>query len=118
MPAAYSFDLRERVIRNIEDGVDRATIAKLFSIGTATIQRWWSRYKKTSNFSPKKDYQKGHSHKIVNLDKFQEFTEKNRSLTCEEMALRLENISPRTVNRYLNKIEFTRKKKNFYTVKE
>ena len=80
MPAAYSLDLRERVIQNVSNGVDRREIARIFSISTATIQRWWSQYKNTSDVSPKLGYQKGHSHKIEDLNEFRAFVEENASL--------------------------------------
>ena len=82
----------------------------MLHIGTATIQRWWSLHKQSGSVNPKQGYQKGHSHKITDINEFRSFVENNRSLTSTEMALKIGNISASAVCRYLKKINFTRKK--------
>ena len=36
----YSVDLRERLLRAIDAGLSQAEAARLFGVGTATIERW------------------------------------------------------------------------------
>lgn len=113
MPSAYSYDLRRRVIQSIESGMSRLEVAKIFLIGTATIQRWWSRYKKSSNFSSKVGYQKGHSHKISDTKAFKKFIAENPSMTCEEAAEALGDMSGETVRATLKRLGYSRKKRIF-----
>ena len=115
MPAPYSLDLRQKVIACLENGQKRKDVASMLHIGTATIQRWWSLHKQSGNVKPKQGYQKGHSHKITDINEFRSFVEKNRSLTSTEMALKIGDISASAVCRYLKKINFTRKKTQTYT---
>lgn len=111
MPAPYSDDLRSRVIEKLTAGWPLQKAADNFSLGVATVGRWWRRYKKEGHYKPIVKYQKGHSHKIGDLDSFKKFMIKNPSLTCNEIALKLGNMSKSTAHAYLKKINFTRKKK-------
>jgi len=111
MPAPYSNDLRSRVIIKVEDGLTLQEAADTFNLGIATIGRWWRKYKSEGSYEAKSGYQKGHSHKVTDLNSFRDFVKKNPSLTCNEIALRLGNMCQTTAYSYLKKINFTRKKK-------
>lgn len=110
MPAPYSNDLRFRVIAKLSDGWPLQKTADNFNLGVATVGRWWRRYKKDGSYKPIIGYQRGHSHKVRDLNSFKEFMTKNPSLTCHEIALKLGNMSQSTAHSYLKKINFTRKK--------
>ncbi len=45
---AYSNDLRERAIAAVEAGESsQAEIAETFGINLSTLEKWWSRWRKT-----------------------------------------------------------------------
>ncbi len=111
MPTPYSDDLRYRVIDKLSRGWTQKKAAENFNLGLVTVERWWRRYKKEGHYKPISGYQNGHSHKIKDLDSFKELIINNHSLTCNEIALRLGNISKSTAHNYLKKINFSRKKK-------
>ena len=43
MPAAYSYDLRERVVAAVGEGVSRRHAARQFKVGISTVIRWVAR---------------------------------------------------------------------------
>ena len=47
MPAAYSLDLRERVVTAVEEGLARQSVARLFKVGISTVNRWAKRLAQT-----------------------------------------------------------------------
>ncbi len=109
----YSMDLRERVIEAANKGIwQLKEIAKLFNINVKTIYKWRKKLETTGTVAPKTGFQKGHSHKIINLDEFKNFIQENPDLTLKEMAQKLGNVSPTAIGRALKKINFTRKKNN------
>jgi transposase len=53
MPAPYSTDLRERLIRCYAQGeLSQEAVAKRFSVSVRTFKRWWKRYKTTRAMAP------------------------------------------------------------------
>jgi putative transposase len=54
MAKPYSQDLRERVVKAVEAGQTRETIAKMFKIGTATVERYTARWRRTKSVAPDK----------------------------------------------------------------
>ena len=115
MGKPYSLDLRVRVLKAIENGERVGKVAKKFSIDTKTVYLWGKQKSSRGTIDPITKYQKGHSHKIKDLDKFKRFAEENNSLTSKEMAIKWGNISQRTICRMLKKIDFTRKKRPLVT---
>lgn len=54
MAAPYSLDLRERVIRAVDEGSRTvAEIAQQFSVAERTIYKWLARRKEAQTFAPK-----------------------------------------------------------------
>ena len=49
----YSLDLRERVIKFLEDGNNQKSASKLFKLNPSTISRWYLRYKKEGYYKPR-----------------------------------------------------------------
>jgi transposase len=110
---AYSTDLRKRVMSAVNENILKLKdIAERFKVNVKTIYDWRKQFKKTGNISPKTGYQKGHSHKITDLDAFKKFVEENSDLTSKEMAEKLGNVSPQTVLNRMKDINFTFKKNN------
>jgi transposase len=54
MPAAYSYDLREKAVEALDEGESRATVAKRFKIGKTTLYEWQKRREETGDFQSKK----------------------------------------------------------------
>ena len=113
---ALSLDLRKRVISAIEKGERITSVARRFKVARKTVYNWLYKQKETNSFEAKTNYQKGHSHKITDLDKFREFVEKNKHETALIMIKKWKEkykvtISPSAFSRYLKKINYTRKKK-------
>jgi transposase len=115
---AFSIDLRKRVIAAVDDGMRITDAAKLFTVKRRAIYRWLNLRKETGGIEAKSGYQKGHSHKITDWEKFKEFARINRHLTSSKMALEWEKvtnvkISDSVIQRALKKIGYT-SKKNFW----
>src|SRR5689334_15664463 len=105
---AYSLDLRKKVIAKVNEGILKIKeIAAFFGINVRTIYDWRKQWETTGNLAPKTGFQRGHSHKITDLDAFKAFAEANADLTLKEMAEKLGNVSPKTVDRKLKKIGFS-----------
>jgi transposase len=52
MPKPYSLDLRERVVRAIEDGLTRAAVAERYEIGISTVGRYLRRKAEKGGLEP------------------------------------------------------------------
>ena len=117
MPAAYSYDLRKKVIESIDERETIGSIAKRFKIGRATLYKWQKIRKETGDFKAKKLGNKGYNHKITDWNAFTEFAKKHGGKTLSEMAELWGNISYQTIHRGLKKIGFTRKKRLMDTKK-
>jgi transposase len=114
MAAAYSLDLRSRVLNEYDKGVlQKKEIAELFQIGQKTIYNWVKRRSVTGEIKPKSGYQKGHSHKITDQEKFKEFIAKNPDTNLKELGEKWGEISPTTIGRMLHKLNYTFKKNSF-----
>lgn len=49
----YSVDLRERLLGAIDAGLSQAEAARLFGVGTATIERWRRRRRESGTVAPR-----------------------------------------------------------------
>jgi len=116
MSMPLSVDLRERVIAAVDNNEPIAQVARKFKVSRGAIYNWLDLREKTNSLAPKDGYQKGHSHKIKDLEKFKEFAKKNKTKTLEEMSLEWQkenndSISISAIGRSLKKIDYTSKKK-------
>jgi transposase len=50
---AYSQDLRQRVVRAVDEGRTRAEIVQLFGVSLATIKRYLKQRRETGHLTPK-----------------------------------------------------------------
>ncbi|NSM56752.1 hypothetical protein HET73_04955 [Wolbachia endosymbiont of Atemnus politus] len=69
MPGPYSEDLRERVLKAVDEKeMTMEEISKMFKMDRKTIYWWRKIREETGSIKPALGYQKGHSHKIKNLE--------------------------------------------------
>lgn len=108
---AYSEDLRARVLAAIDNGEKQYHVAEQFSITDKTIYLWVKQRKDRGHIKPITHYQRGHSHKITNLEQFKVFVIQNSSMSTKELALSWGNIGVTTIKKALRLIGFTRKKR-------
>lgn len=54
MAKPYSTDLRERVVKAVEGGQSQGSVAAMFKIGIATVQRYMARWRRTESLLPDK----------------------------------------------------------------
>ena len=116
---SYSIDLRKKVMDKVQaQNTPLNEIAEIFNIDAKTIYRWRKKLEKTGSFQATTNYQKGHSHKIIDLKKIEEFVQSNPNLNLKELAQKWGNVGPSTINRALHKINFSFKKNNLRTKKK
>jgi transposase len=112
----YQEKLRKAVIKYKQNHTIEET-AKFFEIGTDTVSRWDSQYKKEGTLSPRK---KGGATYYIVSEEGKKFlaseVEKRNDITLEEIRQKYfirfnEDISVPTVHYHLAKLNITRKKK-------
>lgn len=120
MAKAYSYDLRQKVIRAIElDGMKKSEAAQIFQISRNTIDLWLKRQAKTGDYQPKSTRPHHTSDKITDWEKFARFVKEHGDKTQAQMAaLWQDQISARTISRALRKLGLTRKKRPMVTANE
>lgn len=112
MPVPYSYDRRKRVIKHYELHSGATLTSQVFHISRSIIYDWKKLKDETGDVKPKANYQRGHGHKIENIDKFRELVKANSGLTLEKMAEKSGiNMSIMTCSRALKKLNSTRKKR-------
>lgn len=111
MVKSYSHDLKVKIISLIESGGKVRALSEKVKIGKSTLYRWLKEKRETGKIVSKKEWRKGHSHKITDLDSFKKFVDKNKGITSIEMAEKWGNISPSCVRSYLHKLKYSRKKR-------
>ena len=86
--------------------------SQTFNIGRSIIYDWKRRKDKTGDIKAKEGYQKGHSHKIIDLKKFKKVVEENSGLTLKSLVKKSGiDMSLMTCSRAMKKITITRKKR-------
>jgi transposase len=114
LAAPYSYDLRQKVMQAIDNGMKKSEAARVFSLSRNTIDLWLKRRETTGEFEAKAGYQRGSRHKITDWDSFREFAKENGELTQADMAQAWTGeISRHAIGRGLKTINFTRKKKTY-----
>jgi transposase len=118
----YSIDLRQRVVDAVNSNMEIDQAVEVFKVARRTIYDWIKLFKETGNLEPKTGYQKGHSHKIKDLEAFKIFVEENRGCSAQQMAEKWTELTGTitfhdTITRGLKKIDFTFKKKLLHTKK-
>ncbi|WP_339042166.1 IS630 family transposase [Candidatus Lariskella endosymbiont of Hedychridium roseum] len=114
MARAYPIELRVRVIEALENGARITKVSKLFRVSRDTIYKWKILQDKHGSLKATSGYQKGHSHKIKNLEDFKEFFELNIAMTSKELAKKWCNISPTTILQAIKKLGYSYKKTHLH----
>lgn len=114
MPKPYSTDLREKLFSQLDLGMSITKVSKIFKINRQTIYNWVSIKEETGKLEAKSGYQKGHSHKIKDLELLEKFVLENPDRTLKELScLWPEKISGWTLGRWINRLGYTYKKNLF-----
>jgi transposase len=110
MSRPYSNDLRERVIKNYEEGMPKEKLVEIFKIGISTLNRWIRNYLKTGSIEPRK--RSRYRKRKVEDEDLKKYIEAHPSATLEQMA---QHFKVRAVSIWhrLKKLGITRKKKTF-----
>jgi transposase len=112
MAAPYSDDLRQKVIAAIDRGERKSHVCRLFKLSRNTLDTWLKRRRQTGSLSAKRDYQRGPTPKIADLEAFRHFAQQNGHLTQQAMAAQWRvPVSAVTLGKALKRIRFTRKKR-------
>ncbi len=88
MPAAYSNDLRQKVMIAIDRGEKKSHVSRMFNISRDTIDRWLKRRDTTGSVEAAMGYQRGHSHRIQDWEEFRAFAKKYRKCLSSYASLR------------------------------
>jgi len=118
MAMAYSEDLRGKAMEALARGERPSRVARFLGISRNTLNLWRQRQAQTGSCAAKRGYQQGHGAKITDWEAFRCFAEAHGGQTLAEMAaLRgvgrtaLRGVGRTTIQRGLNKLGFTRKKR-------
>jgi transposase len=115
MSSPYPYELRIRALKLIEEGMSISKIKELLSISRQTLYSWKKMREERGDIKAKGGYQKGHSHKIRNMDEFKEFIDNNKDKSLKELAIASSGkYSAATIWRGIKKLGYTYKK-NLYT---
>jgi len=107
MPAPYSVDLREKVLKFLEQNNDRKAASKLFNIGKATVNRWVSQYKKKGHVIPLK---RKFAFRRIDPDELKKFIDENPDLFLFEIASHF-SVSLQAIFYACKRFKIIRKKK-------
>jgi len=107
MSAAYSVDLREKVLKYLEQNNDKIAASKLFNIGRATVYRWVSQYKKEGHVKSRK---RPYAFRNIDPEKLRKFIDVNPDLILFEIAQHF-SVTPQAIFYACKRSKITRKKK-------
>ena len=111
MAAAYSYDLRIKVIKFLEDGGIIREASKLFNISRNTVIAWKKIKKASGDVKAKTGYQVGHRLIIKDTARFKQLVEEHKDKSSIELAkLWHEPVSCKSVLRLLKKLGYSYKK--------
>ena len=111
MPSPYSYDLRIRVIKFIEEKNSIKAASVMFKIHRKTIMEWKKLKKETGDVRSKEGYQVGHRKIITEIDRFKELVEKNNDKSSQELSeMWHQKISASAIKQTLRKLGYSYKK--------
>jgi putative transposase len=111
MAAAYSVDLRTKVLDFIDRGGKKIEACRLYRIGKDTVFRWLRLRTKTGKLNPKEKTGKPWK---LDYEKLQKIIEEKPDSTLKEFAA-VCNVSPAGIRKALIKLKITRKKRLYLT---
>lgn len=110
MAIGYSFDLKIRALNLIDNGKKVTKVAEMLNISRSALTVWLRIHRKGEDIKPKKNWQRGYGHKIVDLEIFKKFVDENNGLTLKEMAEKWGGVRKMSIQRALKKIGYSKKK--------
>ncbi len=112
MPSPHSYDLRKRAMKHFERYGDATLTSETFGISRSILYDWRKRKAATGDIQAKSGYQKGHTHKVVDIEAFQRQVERHSGLTLAGLIKKSGiDMSLMTCSRALHKLGITRKKR-------
>ena len=104
---AYSEDLRQKVIKHIEEGNSLRETAKLYKINKSTIVKWLKRYREEGHVEERK---RPGSAPSIDIEEFKRYVEANKNKSAEKIV---EAFGLNTAGAWywLNKLGYRYKKK-------
>jgi transposase len=113
---AYSQDLRQRVLRAIDQGKSQAEVAEVFTISTATIKRYLKARRESGHVLPKpipgRPSIKGAALQAGLLEQLEANPDATREQHCQMWEARTgTKVSPASISRARMALGWTRKKK-------
>ncbi len=113
---AYSQDLRQRVLRAIDQGKSQAEVAETFAISTATIKRYLKTRRESGHVLPKpipgRPSVKGAALQVDLLEQLQANPDATREQHCQMWeASHGITVSPASISRARMALGWTRKKR-------
>lgn len=120
---AYSQDLRERILRAVDQGKTRDEIVVLFQVSHATIKRYVKQRREQGHVLPKPISGRPPKKRAPLETSLQAQLEKQPDATLQEHCDAWEaqvgiKVSISTMSRAIDRLKWTRKKKSFRQVNE
>jgi len=116
MPAPYSLDLRERVMKDCDNGMSREDAARKYSVAIATVYSWRAQRRETGSVAPKK-HRGGPKRKLAPYEKeVRQLVADHPDATLKELHAQLPNqdeVTVVTLHNFLKHLKITWKKKRF-----
>jgi transposase len=115
---AYSSDLRERVLRAVDEGKPRAQIIELFHVSRATIKRYLKQRRETGNVQPRAIPGRTPKKGAALQAHLHELLQERSDARLEDYCQMWENrsgvkVSTSTMSRALRQEDYTRKKRHW-----
>lgn len=119
MPAAYSYDFRQKAIDAVKRGEKKIEICRVFGISRNTLDLWLKRQQQTGDFQAKSTRPPSPHRKIKDWAPFREFVEQHGDKTQKEMARLWGNgVTQQNISDALQALGITRKKNPMDTANE
>ncbi len=115
MPAAYSEDLRERVVRSVEGGASRRSTAQKFEVSVSFVIKLMQRWRGSGTLAAKPRGNTRPSRLSAHATMVEAMVAAQPDITLDELRGRLEaqgiTVGRSSVGRFLNALGLTRKKR-------
>ncbi|KJV91174.1 IS630 family transposase [Orientia tsutsugamushi] len=119
MARRYSYDLRMKIFKAVDDGLSIVKACKIFNISRNTIYRWKHLKRETGDIKAKPyGTAKGYNAKI-DLKEFEELIINHHDKTAKELSIILGNRLQRTrINYYRKLLGYTYKKTHLHSKRD
>ena len=106
MAQTYSYDLREKALRLVDQKMGAQKVARLFSVSRSSIFLWKKRREVEGSTALRKDWRKGYRTAVKDLEAFKAFVDKNKGLTAQKMA-EMWGTTLKTMRKWLKRIGYS-----------